>query len=509
MLTALLMVKNEADCIHLTLNSLSGVGIKRVAIYDTGSTDDTLEIVRNHPIFKNGDIELLVETGEWVNFSVCRNASISWVNTFLNPETDWILLLDANEVLRTPMPVPILIKSLKDHPLIQGIFVNQLWECKKDNSDMSFKNIKLIRAGDKWKYTGAVHELLKYDNEDKPPKIEFLKNIVLYQDRTNEREKTLARKEWDKATLEEEIKNNPNNHRAVYYLAQTLVGLGELQNALLVYEKHIGMNNLCPEEKYSSYMNSGRISDLLQKPHTALYWFSQASIHSELHLGGLRPEELILSGLVYQKLNCHNMASMYFNWATMTKINDDKIISVKDNLLASYTVWKGLGVSALKCKRYEMGRDAIEYAINTESRVEEDTKILQEYPQIKYTIPRSRGDLRLVVDESKLSDSGMGLFTKVKIPPYNVICEYGGEIRHTPKVVNTQYLLRLARDLYIDASRPTGDLGRYVNDPKDPDKLNSTYIKIPDENRCIIVSTREIEEGEEIYCSYDNNYRED
>jgi glycosyltransferase involved in cell wall biosynthesis len=46
MIAALIMVKNEEKSIEVTLNSIKN-HIKHVIVYDTGSTDNTINIIKN------------------------------------------------------------------------------------------------------------------------------------------------------------------------------------------------------------------------------------------------------------------------------------------------------------------------------------------------------------------------------------------------------------------------------------------------------------------------------
>ena len=66
-ITALLMIKNESDRIAVTLESLNVDCIDRIAIYDTGSGDDTLDICNS---FTNK--EMVIKEGPWINFEFSR-----------------------------------------------------------------------------------------------------------------------------------------------------------------------------------------------------------------------------------------------------------------------------------------------------------------------------------------------------------------------------------------------------------------------------------------------------
>ncbi len=46
MIAAIIMVKNEQKSIEVTLNSIKNY-IKHIIVYDTGSTDKTVDVIKN------------------------------------------------------------------------------------------------------------------------------------------------------------------------------------------------------------------------------------------------------------------------------------------------------------------------------------------------------------------------------------------------------------------------------------------------------------------------------
>ena len=80
-----MIVKNEEKRLSACINSISEI-IDEIIVVDTGSTDDTPQIAQNHGVklffhdFNN-------------DFSEVRNISIK------HATKDWILFLDADEVL--------------------------------------------------------------------------------------------------------------------------------------------------------------------------------------------------------------------------------------------------------------------------------------------------------------------------------------------------------------------------------------------------------------------------
>ena len=93
-ISAVVLAKNNQKTIEKTLNAL--VEFDDVVVYDNGSTDDTIEIVKK---FSNVN---LIE-GEFKGFGWTKNQAASFA------KNDWILIIDSDEVIDKE-----LLKELKE-----------------------------------------------------------------------------------------------------------------------------------------------------------------------------------------------------------------------------------------------------------------------------------------------------------------------------------------------------------------------------------------------------------
>ncbi len=80
--SVVIVCKNEEAIIGKTLQALQG--FPDIVVYDNGSTDKTIEIVRTFPV--------TVEQGAWEGFGKTKNKANSFA------KYDWILSLDADEM---------------------------------------------------------------------------------------------------------------------------------------------------------------------------------------------------------------------------------------------------------------------------------------------------------------------------------------------------------------------------------------------------------------------------
>jgi SET domain len=90
-----------------------------------------------------------------------------------------------------------------------------------------------------------------------------------------------------------------------------------------------------------------------------------------------------------------------------------------------------------------------------------------------------------------------------------VLCEYVGIVMTTVEAMrcaDKSYLMRLGEQAYIDARPCPHILARYINDCINPAGHNVRFDKQPKEGRALVVATRDIYPGEEIFVDYGKWY---
>ena len=83
-LSVIIICKNEKGSISYTLETACAIS-KDVVVYDSGSTDGTLEIIARYPV--------RLFQGEWLGFGPTRQKAASLANN------TWVMVLDADESL--------------------------------------------------------------------------------------------------------------------------------------------------------------------------------------------------------------------------------------------------------------------------------------------------------------------------------------------------------------------------------------------------------------------------
>ena len=349
----LLMCKNEKKRLHVTLESVVGF-VDSIVAYDTGSTDNTIEILQNFS--KKTGIPLRLKQGEFVDFSTSRNVSLEFADTFL--DIDYLLLLDVNDELKGGDALRKITVDYMDKPNT-GFLLVQEWFCGQHDK---YFNVRLIKVRNSWRYKGRVHEYIsdiRYTNESDAPAIVRIEDgIILYQDRTQDDDKSGKRFARDKVLLLEEYKSNPTETRTLFYLAQTCGCLNQTDDAYYFYKLRSTLEGFW-EEKFQSFLRCGQLSINLGHPwHDSMIWFIKAY---ELCM---RVEPLMMIANHYRAQSNWLFAYTYINLACLLKYPEHCILFV-DKQAYDYTRWHLLGVIAHNAGFISEGRvgciKAIEY----------------------------------------------------------------------------------------------------------------------------------------------------
>jgi len=346
-IAVLMMVKNEKKRFHVTLESIKDVASSLV-LYDTGSTDNTVEIARE--FCKKHNIIFRLKEGEFVNFCESRNISLDFADSF--EDIDYLLLLDCNDELRNGEALIKFAKSYINKPETCFMIRQQWWSGKMD----TYFNVRFIKPRNKWRYKGVVHEFICSTPEiEKLGNVKIPEDIVLYQDRTQDDDKSGKRFVRDKDLLLIEYKKDPTEPRTVFYLAQTCSCLGQHDDALYYYSirsKLIGFY----EEVYHAYLRAGECSEKLGHDwHDTMIWYIKAIEHSE------RVEPLIKMGEYYNKKKNFLLAYTYLR--TACELGYPDCILFLDKLAYDYKRWHLMGICCFYIKRFEEGKLACLRAI--------------------------------------------------------------------------------------------------------------------------------------------------
>ena len=375
-----MMLKNEQKRISVSLESIVGVA-DGLVVYDTGSTDSTLEIVRAF-CDKNG-IALHVKLGEFVDFSTSRNVLMEFADSL---DYEFLLLLDCNDVVQHAGGLREYLRS-QPEDATAWLVVQEWWSGFLNR----YMNVRLLRAKSGWRYKGVVHEYLYNQTHDQFARL-IVPDMILYQDRTQDDDKTGKRFGRDRDMLIAEHRKNPDDARTVFYLGQTYDCLQDRENAYRYYKKRSEMAGF-EEERYQSFYKLGEITIgcLFDKSdggfgsewewEHALGWYMRAFAHSS------RAEPLVRIAQHYQRQNKFLVAYHFARMACELPFPTD--ILFIDKAIYEYFRFHVLSVVAFYCDRFEDGYRACQKALKTGGNRKIDQNNLRHYEKRMGITPES------------------------------------------------------------------------------------------------------------------------
>jgi glycosyltransferase involved in cell wall biosynthesis/precorrin-6B methylase 2 len=252
-----MIVKNEKDIIEGCLASIKGL-IDYWVIVDTGSDDGTQAVIRE--CMK--DIPGELHERPWVNFAHNRNEALA----LAKQKADYTLFIDADErwAFSDAFSLPELDKDYYRITVREIGVVDGVRKC-------------LINNRLKWRWEGVLHEVLV---SDEACIYEDLKEVInLNNTVVGSRTKDPRKYHKDAEVLEQALKEEPNNSRYIFYLAQCHANAGQYARALENYQKRAAIGegrDRSPEVFWSLYC-IGRVQEELSSPtETIISSYSRA-----------------------------------------------------------------------------------------------------------------------------------------------------------------------------------------------------------------------------------------
>jgi glycosyltransferase involved in cell wall biosynthesis len=222
-LGALIMVKNEEQCIQVTIDSVKDY-IKHIIVYDTGSTDKTIEIVKN--VCKQNNQVLHLKQGIFEGFPKSRNEALEYAECV---PVNFLLMMDAADEFKTDASPIEFLEFVNSCPKDIGL-VKLVWrvDSLEEHCDMRFMR---NNSGNRYDLDHPVHEVLvKHDDY-----ADTTNMFHLFQDRVSYGESSKKRYARDIELL---LDAKPTK-RNLYFLAQTYLCVKDYENSYKYYKLSI------------------------------------------------------------------------------------------------------------------------------------------------------------------------------------------------------------------------------------------------------------------------------
>jgi tetratricopeptide (TPR) repeat protein len=347
----LTMVKNEEKNMRRLFTSVK-TWIDGIVVCDTGSTDSTVELSKK--LFEEMKIPGGTFQYPWENFGKCRTKSFKcfqeWVatSTQWDPETVFALALDADMILQEEGDLHKNLAALKKD--IGGVSIQQ------ENGTIVYYNTRLLRCSDTWKCTGPTHEYWECDGKNT---VNFTTPVILDIGDGGCKADKFTR---DAQMLEDDLKENPNSVRSLFYLGQTYMSLGENQKAIKCLDRRIELGGW-EEEVFMALIYKGDCLRLLSRPNDAVQeWLKAWQLRKHRTEAAARlisyyrslDKMAFISYMYIEKLIQIQLGETlegFGLWKPAVN-NDVLFVSTSD---MKYTVWEELGITAFYVGKHDVG----------------------------------------------------------------------------------------------------------------------------------------------------------
>lgn len=245
-----MIVKNEEDKIKNCLDSVQQY-VQEICITDTGSTDDTLKVLKKLPYSDKIKIshfnaktnpEGFFEDGHIFSFCKARDFN------FKQATGDWILWLDADDVLKNPHYLGELINSAEQNS-IDG-FMFPYWYLLKEGRPVEVHwKLQFVRKSAPISWKGNVHEDYLPDGQVKLARTD---TII----RVHEKGAGMDAKKSERnlRILVRELQEQGDNPdpRTLFYAARSYMVIEDDDSALPLLEKYVTLSGW-REELYEAH----------------------------------------------------------------------------------------------------------------------------------------------------------------------------------------------------------------------------------------------------------------
>jgi len=258
------IMKNEAHVITRMLDSIKTI-VDIVCLVDTGSTDNTIEVVKNWGIQNN--IETHVFERAFDNFENSRNYSIQVARGVTKDRGNdyWGFWLDADETIEI---LPTFNKAGINKDLYMfNTYINV----------MKYTRNECYKLDKPFRFYGPVHEFIVCDDKNITSGLMDGINVRVQMDGGSWKGNIPEKYKSHAFVLEKYIDDNRQDPRWIFYTAQSYHDSAclpdnreeneeRLRRSMKYYKERISRNDGYPEETFYSQYRVGTIMRALEEP---------------------------------------------------------------------------------------------------------------------------------------------------------------------------------------------------------------------------------------------------
>jgi len=338
-----MIVKNESHIITKTLENLTRyVDFDAYYISDTGSTDNTMELIRDFFIRKN--IPGHIEQVEWRDFGFNRTLALQMAYN----KTDYLFIFDADDTIHGDFRMP---REL----------THDAYQLKLGQSFVYLRTL-IVNNRKRWRYIGVLHEYIAcVDKEESSQTIQG--NYYVESGRVGSRSQDPNKYIKDAEVLErgfrDEVAAGDTGRgladRYAFYCAQSWMDAGPqyIDKAIEWYLRVLTQNNW-NQEKYYSSLCLGNLYYKKYDKYNSMKYFCATMEYDEERIEGIATlmENLradgnhVLVNALYHKYKNYNKYPQNKLFISIDKYND--VIEYNNSISAFYISDKRSGYECCK-----------------------------------------------------------------------------------------------------------------------------------------------------------------
>ena len=310
-----MIVKNESKIIVRLLLSALPI-IDTYCICDTGSTDDTIQIIED--FFNKNKIKGKIVKEQFVNFAVNRTFALKAAKGM----ADYALLLDADMIL-------VIGDSFKKESLNKDVYM-----MIQKGGDLTYYNTRIVSLKLDIVVKSPTHEYYDIPNPHTSGK---LAEDDLYISDIGDGGCKADKFERDIRLFKEALKEEPDNCRYYFYLGESHFNNGDHAGAIPFYKRRIELGSWIEEVFYSHLRLGHCYVTAKDEPNMLYHWITAYQVRPT------RAESLYYLINHYRNKGEHYKAWIFYNIAKDIPFPKDDVLFIEHDvynykILYEYTI---------------------------------------------------------------------------------------------------------------------------------------------------------------------------
>ena len=345
--------KNEEKFVNRWVDSMQEAD--EIYVLDTGSTDDTVKLLRDRGV--NVKTKII---SPW-RFDIARNESLKMISN----DADICVCVDLDEVFEKGWRVKLEGKYIEGKNIRYRYDYN--WKLDENNKPLVSFRLDKIHSLKDYFWTHPVHEVLTTKNEETYIETDIVLNH--YPDQNKSRSSYLP-------LLELSVKENPLDDRNLHYLGREYMFYQMYDKSIEILHQHLDCPNATwKDERCASMRFMARCYVNKKFIPEAIFWYQNAILEAPY----LRESYLELASL---DISLNNYEDAYELLNKALKIKEKSNSYINEEFAWNDYIYDLLSIACFYTKRYEEAINYVNEAIKINpqnERYQANLKIMMPY----------------------------------------------------------------------------------------------------------------------------------